>query len=220
MAEGRGGVAFLATVTAATEEVQVRLVTPLEGRSAGASYTTSVGIVQAMTRPTAMDYLLEKGTEAGASFFMLVPVAGSSLPSGASKGARLTRWRRIAREAAKQSKQLAVPAVEIVGSIDQALERLGPQGLSLVLEPGASDALYDAVVEAWTKACPTGGARPAAGPARLALWVGPESGWTGEELARLAASGTKTVRMGQGVLRAETAGPVAVAVARLALGDW
>jgi 16S rRNA (uracil1498-N3)-methyltransferase len=216
LAEGRGGVAFLANVTAATEEVRVRLVAPLQGKSAGASYTKSVGIVQAMTRPVAMDYLLEKGTEAGASFFVLVSVAGSTQPFAAPQAARLSRWRRIAREAAKQSKQLAVPAVKIAGSIDEALEGFGSRELSLVLEPGASDRLYDVVVEARRREDSGGGVRPA----RLALWVGPEGGWTEEDLARLVSAGAKTVRLGQGVLRAETAGPMAVAVARLALGDW
>ncbi len=210
---GRGGVAYRAVVTTTADRVWVRLVTPLDERQAGAGYANLVGIVQAMPRPAATDYLLEKATEAGASFFLLVPAAGSTLRSGASQGARLTRWRRIVREAAKQSKQLAVPGVEVMGSVEQALERLGPEALSLVLEPGASSGLYDAVVAARNREDPVGGAR-------LALWVGPESGWTVEELERLSAAGAATVRLGRSVLRAETAGPVGVAVARLALGDW
>jgi len=224
VAEGPEGTAYLATVTQVTGEVRVELVARLEGRQAGARYATTVGIVQALTRPAATDYLLEKGTEVGASFFFLVPVAGSTLRSGSLQGARLTRWRRIAREAAKQSKQLAVPPVEALGSIEEALDRLGPGALSLVLEPGAPGGLYDAVATAWARGGPAEGARaaqrPPGRPARLVLWVGPESGWTAEELEQLTAAGADTVRLGQSVLRAETAGPVAVAVARLALGDW
>jgi 16S rRNA (uracil1498-N3)-methyltransferase len=58
------------------------------------------------------------------------------------------------------------------------------------------------------------------GLARVALWVGPESGWSKGELERFAAAGIGAVRLGQGVLRAETAGPVAVAATRLVIGDW
>jgi 16S rRNA (uracil1498-N3)-methyltransferase len=211
-----GGAAYLAAVTSATDEVRVTPVAPLEGRQAGASYVRAVGIVQAITRPVAMDFLVEKGTEVGASFFLVVPVAGSSSRTRSTQGARLTRWRRIALEAAKQSKQLAMPSVDISGSVAEALEQLGEGALSLVLEPAARDGLYEVVASIWGQKASAEGARPA----RLALWVGPESGWTGEELARLTAAGAKPVRLGQGVLRAETAGPVAVAVARLALGDW
>ncbi len=220
LAGASGGAAYLATVTLATDEVRVTPVARLEGRQAGASYSTPVGIVQAITRPAAMDFLVEKGTEVGASFFLVMPVVGSSSRPRSTQSARLTRWRRIAREAAKQSKHLAIPSVEMSGSVDEALERLGKGALSLVLEPEAPDGLYEALSLTWGQRATAEGARPAARPARLALWVGPESGWTGEELARLTAAGAKPVRLGRGVLRTETAGPVAVAVARLALGDW
>ena len=122
---GQAGAAYQAVATSTAGQVRVRLVAPLEGRQAGAAYAIPVGLVQGMTRPAATDYLLEKGTEVGASFFLLVPAAGSALRSGASRGPRLARWRRIVREAAKQSKQLAVPSVEVLGSIDEAL---GPPG--------------------------------------------------------------------------------------------
>jgi 16S rRNA (uracil1498-N3)-methyltransferase len=214
---GSTGVVYQAVATATAGQVRVRLVAPLEGRPAGAAYTIPVGLVQATTRPAVTDYLLEKGTEVGASFFLLVPAAGSA---GASRGARLARWRRIVREAAKQSKQLAVPSVEVLDSIDETWDRLGVETISLVLEPGALNGLHEAVAAALKRGDLSGGAREAERLARLALWVGPESGWTGEELEHLDAAGAKRVRLGQSVLRAETAGPVAVAVARLALGDW
>jgi 16S rRNA (uracil1498-N3)-methyltransferase len=50
--------------------------------------------------------------------------------------------------------------------------------------------------------------------------VGPEGGWTAGELDQFTGAGVSTVRLGRSILRTETAGPVAVAVARLALGDW
>jgi len=61
---------------------------------------------------------------------------------------------------------------------------------------------------------------PGGAAAGVALWIGPESGWTEEELEVLKVAGAEPARLGRGVLRTETAGAVAVAVARLALGDW
>jgi 16S rRNA (uracil1498-N3)-methyltransferase len=218
--EMAGGVAYLATITQVTDEVRVMPVAPLEGTRAGASFTTDVGIVQALTRPAAMDYLVEKGTEVGASFFLILPVTGSPSRAEKKQGARLARWRRIAQEAAKQSKQLRIPSVEVADSVQEGLVRLGAESRSLVLEPGAADELYGILSSVSGRRVPARGAWAAQRPPRLALWVGTESGWTEDELAVLGIAGARTVRLGQSVLRAETAGPVAVAVARLALGDW
>lgn len=212
---------YAAIVTAAAGRLKVRLVSLLEGDKAGAGYSIQIGVVQALTRPNVIDYLLEKSTEVGASFFLLMPTAGSPRWSGASQTDRLKRWRRIAEEAAKQSKQIMVPQVEMVSSLDEALSHLRTrQVLSLVLEPGAQRGLYETVLSATADGWVDGSARVAQQPTRLGLWIGPESGWTAEELCWFSAAGLETSRLGRGVLRAETAGPVAVAVARLALNDW
>ena len=83
--------------------------------------------------------------------------------------------------------------------------------VSLLLEPSAPVPLRHLVQSR---------ASTEAQPASVALWVGPESGWSADELERFAAAGIESARLGQSVLRAETAGPVAVAVTRLVLGDW
>jgi 16S rRNA (uracil1498-N3)-methyltransferase len=204
-----GAAVYAAAVSALSDPVRARLVSRLEGPDAGAAYGVQVGLVQALTRPAVMDFMLEKATEVGASFLLLVQAAGSPKWSDPSRGDRLGRWRRITREAAKQSKQTAVPPVDLAGSIGQALDDLKASGtLSLVLEPGAPTELHDVIAQQGSQAT------------RIALWVGPEGGWTAGELDQLAAAGAGTARLGRSVLRSETAGPVAVAVARLALGDW
>lgn len=187
--------------------MRVRLGEEKAGEAAGAVYQTEVGLVQALARPSALDFTVEKGTEVGASFFLLVQAAGSPRVGGKGAAERLTRWRRIAREAAKQSKQAAVPKVDIVPTVEAAVRGLDEAGTtSIVLEPGANKTLQEVIA--------------AVGRTQVALWVGPEGGWTQEELNALSESGVLRARLGRGVLRTETAGPVAVAVTRLALGDW
>jgi 16S rRNA (uracil1498-N3)-methyltransferase len=204
-----GAAVYAATVSVVGNPVRVRLTTRLEGTGAGACYRSQVGLAQALTRPALIDHIVEKGTEVGASFFTLVQTAGSPRRSDRSGGDRLVRWRRIASEAAKQSKQVAVPSIEVVDSVADALAGLDEKGTrSLVLEPASTASL-------WERLGPVGST-----PVRIALWIGPESGWTDAESAQFSAAGVETVRLGQSVLRTETAGPVAVAVARLALGDW
>ncbi|MBN1629613.1 MAG: 16S rRNA (uracil(1498)-N(3))-methyltransferase [Thermoleophilia bacterium] len=203
---------FAATVCAPSDPVRVKLASRLEGAAAGACYRTRVGLVQALGRPAAMEYVLEKGTEVGASFFWFVSSTGSPARLGRMENDHLTRWRRIVREAAKQSKQIVIPEVGAPASVGEAVDRATKTGIfSVVLDPEASDGLHDLVRGA-----------PAAGVPgrRIALWIGPEGGWTSAERAEFSAAGMAAARLGRSVLRTETAGPVAVAVARLALGDW
>ena len=204
-----GAAVYAATVTVARSPVRVRLTARLEGPAAGARYRVQVGVAQALTRPALVDHVLEKATEVGASFFVLVHTDGSPRWTGRSADDRLARWRRIILEAAKQSKQVAVPDLQVAGSIAEALDTLRGSGtLSLVLDPAAPAGIVERLDPVYS----LGG--------RIALWVGPESGWTSADAEALAGSGAEAVRLGQSILRTETAGPVAVAVTRLLLRDW
>ena len=91
-----GAAVYAATVLAAAPGgaggvVTVQLGERLEGQAAGASYRFLVGLVQAMTRPSALDWSIEKSTEAGASLILLVQAAGSPPRSGKDSGGRLRR---------------------------------------------------------------------------------------------------------------------------------
>ena len=212
-----GAAVYAASVTGATVPVRVVLTARLEGAAAGAVYHSQVGLVQALTRPALLDEVLEKGTEVGASFFVLVPAEGSTQLPPSARAGRLERWRRIVLEAAKQSKHLTVPAVELADSLGGALDAMQVRGaLSLLLEPFARVSLAEKLAR--PRAEHAGGGP--FGVAPVALWVGPEGGWSEAELERCAIAGVEAVRLGQGVLRAETAGPVAVALTRLVTGDW
>lgn len=218
-----GAAVYAAVVGSAKDPVSVVLDERLEGAEVGAIYRSRIGLVQAVTRPALLDQVLEKGTEVGASFFVLVAAAGSTRLPQSARVSRLERWRRIVVEAAKQSKQSVVPSVEFADSLEAALECLHIEGImSIVLEPSASSTLSE-VLGRRTMA---DGARSSSATvgeieeADIALWVGPESGWSREESEWFAAAGIEAARLGRSVLRAETAGPVAVAAARLVTGDW
>jgi 16S rRNA (uracil1498-N3)-methyltransferase len=220
-----GAAVYAATVQPVSgKTVQLLLGERLEGAAAGASYEKVVALVQAVPRPSALDWAIEKSTEAGVSLILLVQTAGSPRSAGKDAGGRQARWDRIAREAAKQSKQLAVPPVEAPVTISAALERVRTLGLlPMLMDPEAGQTLYD-LLAAPAAGGPSGGMGSTAatdgGFAGVALWIGPESGWTAAERDALVQAGVATARLGRGVFRTETAGPVAVAVARLALGDW
>ncbi|MGI3783868.1 MAG: 16S rRNA (uracil(1498)-N(3))-methyltransferase, partial [Janthinobacterium lividum] len=108
----------------------------------------------------------------------------------------LGRWRSTAREAAKQSRRLRVPAVSDPVGTRALAARLGTADLALVLHEDATDPIAAVAL-------------PAAG--EVVVVVGPEGGISPEELAAFDAAGARTVRVGDHVLRTSTAGVVALA---------
>ena len=151
---------------------------PLGAVEADARPEPPVAVAFALTKGERPEWAVQKLTELGAD--RIVPfVAARSVvrwtPEQAA--AHAERWRRVAREAASQSRRTWLPVVEDVRTFAELLDR-----------PGAA------------VAHPGGGA---ASLSHALVLVGPEGGWSEEELA--AASGLPRVGLGPHVLRAETA---------------
>lgn len=135
------------------------------------------------------DWLVEKATELGVA--ALVPFEADRSVMFPGDG-RIERWRRIAIEAAEQSGRATLPRFAL-GAPPDAVSLVADLGT--VVTPGQALQGVDAP--------------------SLALYIGPEGGWTDAERARHAAEGAIRVSLGPRPLRIETA-----AVALLALvGD-
>ncbi len=204
-------------VVEAVDPVVTVRVTAVESESMPARL--EVLLVQGLCQPRKIDEVVEKGTEVGVDSFLIVPAAGSPDVPLERLEARLERWCAIAREAAKQSKQLAVPPVRVAEGLHIALRFLRAEGwASIVLDTGAPEHLR-AVLEDGME-LPWEVCDHRTPPARLALWVGPEGGWTDDEVKTLAQGGARPAHLGRRVLRTETAGAVAGALTRGFLSDW
>ena len=161
-----------------------------------------VTLVLAIFKFDRMEWAIEKCTELGAA--RIVPVVArrtdSHLASAAVK--RVERWRRIAREAAEQSRQVSPP--EIV-SPTTLKEVLGVQARSRIVLSESERLVM---------------LKDIAGVAdETVLAVGPEGGWTGEELARFGEAGWVSASLGRSILRAETAAIAALAVVMAAAAN-
>lgn len=144
-----------------------------------------------------LEWAVEKTTELGVA--TIVPVVAERSDRGLAKAAvkRADRWKRIAEEAAQQARRLGPPLVEAGGSIDEALAR--PADLRLILDFDG-----EALSAATLAALPTTG--------RVSILIGPEGGWTSEELERARAAGAVSVVLGSNILRAETAAVATVSI--------
>lgn len=156
-------------------------------------------VVQALPKGDRAELAVETMTELGADAIVPWAAERSIVQWQGPRGAKaLEKWRRTAREAAKQSRRPWVPEV---GELARTAE-LAP---TLVLHEDAADALADVEL-------------PSSGD--ITLVVGPEGGISGDELAAFARSGAIAVRLGRPVLRTSTAGAAALAALSLRLGRW
>ena len=149
-----------------------------------------------------LEWIIEKATELGAERFIPMIARRSEKHLAQAAPARVERWRRVAREAAKQSRRSDVPVVEDVISLKAAVSIRAPHpGLSLLLaEQERSQTLYAAMQQ------------PTMEIPAVHVAVGPEGGWTADEEALFTSEGWQPVSLGPRILRAETAGITAMAV--------
>jgi 16S rRNA (uracil1498-N3)-methyltransferase len=146
------------------------------------------------------EWALEKAVELGAS--SVVPVIARRTEPHLAKAAakRVERWRRIARESSQQSRRGAEPQIPSPTDLKYAVEHA--QGIRVLLSEHESPPRLSLkkILEA-----------DASGP--LTLAIGPEGGWTPEELKLFESHGWQFASLGPTVLRVETATIAALAIA-------
>ena len=193
--EGR---AFQARVEQLAENMAVL---SLGAAMPGAGARRSITVMQGLPKADKLEWVLQKGTELGATAFAPVATARSVVrlsPERASE--RQKRWAKIVEEAARQCGRADVPKVHLPRPLAEAVEAL-PRGTRvLVLDEEEKHTRLAAAV-----------ASLAAGTA-VALVVGPEGGLERAEVEALSAMGAVRVTLGERVLRTETASVAALAV--------
>ena len=159
----------------------------------------------ALLKSDKFDLVVQKATELGVT--RIVPVqtrlADIKLKDQADAGKRVTRWQRIALEAAKQSGRARVPAVAPPISFEEFLRSQDADGLKLMFSERDGQRF-----EPWS-----------AENVRVTALVGSEGGWTDSELEEARAAGWKLVTLGGRTLRAETAAIVITTLLQHLFGD-
>jgi 16S rRNA (uracil1498-N3)-methyltransferase len=165
----------------------------------------NVTLLLAVFKFDRMEWAIEKCTELGVSRIipLLARRTDSHLASTATK--RLERWERIARQAAEQSRRMAAPEVLLPLKLKEAADLTASLRI-LLAESERRLTLKDAL-------------QPYAPSDDLLLAVGPEGGWTEEELALFSQAGWTSASLGSTILRAETAAVAATAIALSELSE-
>jgi len=163
-------------------------------------------LAQAIPKGDKMESIIRMTTELGVTRVVPLLTARTIVRLEPARwGARLARWRRVAREAAQQSGRAAVPEIA------------EPTQLGAWQPDARDDGL---LVCFWEDERRGLDARLPAGPCpRATVVVGPEGGLTATEVDGLAGAGALVAGLGPRLLRTETAGAVAVALLQSRYGD-
>ncbi len=146
---------------------------------------------QGLLKGERMKFVIQKATELGVN--RIIPLVSSrSIPimEGERETLRIEKWRRIAQEAAKQCGRTVVPEIGAIHELEDFLSQ--GEGTRVILWEGEPTPLREVIEEI----DPQGG---------ITLLIGPEGGFSEEEVSTAQASGFLVAGLGQRILRAETA---------------
>jgi len=176
-------------------------------------------LVQALAKGDRAERAVEQATEFGVD--RILPWEASRSVSrwsgaGGEKAVRgRAKWQRIAREAAKQSIRAWIPEVGSLIDTSSLCRSVHDEGCELiVLHPAGTQRLSE-----WRNEQPEG-ASSTEERRELRIVVGPEGGFTDDELVMLSDAGAREMRLGDAVLRTSSAGPAGLAILNVATGRW
>ena len=145
-----------------------------------------------------MEWAIEKCSEIGVSRIIPVISRRTDVHLAVAAIKRRDRWQRIVLQAAEQSRHASPPEVALPVKVKELIDENRSSPRIVLSENEANASLRDMLADH---------------AGSLILAIGPEGGWTEEELQKFRSSGWTAASLGGGILRAETAAIVATALA-------
>ncbi len=161
---------------------------------------TQTSLLLAVFKFDRFEWAIEKATELGATEILPTIARRTEKHLAAAAGKRVERWRRLAHEAAQQSRQAAAPTIHDPLPLKAALERcVGLSGPHILLaETEREHTLWNALTTSPNTA--------------VTFAIGPEGGWADDEFKLFSDRGWIFATLGDSILRAETATIAALSV--------
>ena len=166
-----------------------------------------VTLAQSLLKGEKMDYLIQKATELGIK--EIIPFLSSRsvpLPERSKRLKRNHRWERIAIEASKQCGRGVVPEIESLQDYPEMLQKASPDALRLILWEREGIKLKEIFERS-------------KGRNRIFFVVGPEGGFSQQEVDEAKGAGFIPVTLGKRILRAETASLCFLSILQYEQGD-
>jgi 16S rRNA (uracil1498-N3)-methyltransferase len=173
----------------------------IEQTSAQGEALSRLALYLCLAQREKFEWMLQKCTETGAATFIPVISSRSLVQDVAETNKKTARWEKILQEAAEQSGRGRIPVLKPAVSLAQAVHQ-GGQGNKIILwEQERSTTLRQALSGVLANQSP-----------EISLLVGPEGGFSEEEVQLSQQAGWQPVSLGPRILRMETAAIVATAL--------
>jgi len=160
----------------------------------GAVLRPTITVCSAITKRDTFEWMLQKCTELGATAF--IPMITDRVIKKTKDVP--TRWKDIVREASEQSGRIILPIIHEPTSLKAAVEATSKCERIVLHESVGKIASMPKIREM----------------DHIALFVGPEGGFSNDEIAQLLFAGSTIIQIGDLVMRAETAAIVGTAMIR------
>ncbi|MBH0198005.1 MAG: 16S rRNA (uracil(1498)-N(3))-methyltransferase [Nitrospira sp.] len=162
---------------------------------------------QSLLKGEKMDWVVQKAVELGVDELVPVESRHSVVQLKADRvDHQLTRWQRIAVEAAQQSEQWRIPTIAPPQSLAALLKNRATGTATLMLAERLDGKSLQTV------------ALPQDVTGSVLVLIGPEGGWSKEEMGLVEQTGIQPITLGPHILRAETAAIAAISILQSRLG--
>jgi 16S rRNA (uracil1498-N3)-methyltransferase len=174
-----------------------------EKREATGEPAVEITLYQGLMKQDKFEWALQKCTEVGVKQFVPLITERSVIRTpDAINPKKLTRWRSIITEAAEQSGRGLIPEVSPPINFEDGLANLAGFDCCLTASPQTQGKGINGALQGGNKGTPR----------TIALLVGPEGGFTQEEMDSARTHGAIAISLGRRILRAETAAVVAASL--------
>ena len=172
-------------------------------------HAPSLILGQAILKGEKMDWVIQKTTELGVCTIIPIQSQQSIVQLKADRiETQTARWQRIALEAAQQSEQWRVPTIASPLSLSSCAIQISSHALTLILTERRDHSMTLSRIEL-----------PTSSKTSILVLVGPEGGWTQNEVATAEGMGCIPITLGPRILRAETAAMIATGILQHRLGE-
>ncbi|HKL11587.1 MAG TPA: 16S rRNA (uracil(1498)-N(3))-methyltransferase [Clostridia bacterium] len=180
----------------------------ISSREESVSEKVIVDLFQALPKKNNMDLIVQKSTELGINSIKPYVSSRTIVKIDEKNSVKKTeRWRRIAKEAAKQSKRLDIPQITDTFLFDEMLFKLKEYDKSVLLYENEKVNGFESL------------ASKKEDFQKIALLVGPEGGFSPDEVNKIKECGSISISLGPRILRTETAGFAALSIIQFLFGD-
>ncbi len=168
--------------------------------------SSEIVLLQALPEKERMELIIQKATELGVSAILPFQSERSiSLKEREAKQKKAHRWQYIALKAVQQSRRGKVPYVGECRMFQEVLWDCKEDGIKILLWEKEGENLKRVLRQ-----------HPAQ---KIYVIIGPEGGFTEEEVKRARENGFIPVKLGQRILRTETAAITLIGILQYELGD-